>query len=212
MVPNSLDIRELTRFFPDSKFIRFNDHYFRSKYDYNFLMLQPKTYSKFLSFKYVLLCEFDSLVIKNLEPLLGLDFTYLGAAWNPSLYLSEFFGKVYTRKIHLPLVNLHELQSGNGGLSLRDTQQLCNILKLANKSDYFLKLIGSTRQINEDILTVFILKKFGILPNEREIANKFFIETTPRSNYKLGEVYGFHKLYRYDSNLEDNLLKSIKYS
>ena len=91
--------------------------------------------------------------------------------------------------------------------SVEDNQ----ILKSAHKSLFFQKIIGESRNINEDILTVFILKKFGIPPIEKNIANKFFIETALRSEYKLNEVYGFHQLHRYDRDLESTLLNSFKF-
>lgn len=211
VVPDSLNITGLSKKFPNSTFQKFSDDYFKSKYTYNSLLLNSNFYENFLDFDYVLLCQFDSIIIKNVKTLLEFNFIYLGASWNPSFYIREFLGRIYTNRTYLPFGRLHELQSGNGGLSLRNPNQINQILKLAHKSLFFQKIIGETRNINEDILTVFILKKFGIPPVEKNVANKYFIETASRSEYKLNEVYGFHQLYRYDRELESTLLDSFKF-
>jgi hypothetical protein len=211
VVPDSLRINELSKKFPNSTFHKFSDDFFTSKYKYNSLLLNSNFYEKFLDFDYILLCQFDSIIIRNVKSILKFNFIYLGASWNPSFYIREFFGHIYTNRTYLPFGKLHELQSGNGGLSLRNPNQINQILKSAHKSLFFQKIIGESRNINEDILTVFILKKFGIPPIEKNIANKFFIETALRSEYKLNEVYGFHQLHRYDRDLESTLLNSFKF-
>lgn len=209
LVPDSLNTKNISKFFPLSKFIKFGDNFFESKYHYNSLMLEPSSYLKFFDFKYVLLCELDAFVVRNLEPIFDFEFTYLGPAWNPSLYMSEIFGGLYCKKLKLPFVNTHELQGGTGGLSLRNTEKLFQILTIAKKSKFFQKFIWDNRQFNEDICSVYLLKKFGIEPVERKLANQFFIETTPRSEYNIQEIYGFHRLYRYDPKLEHSLLNSV---
>ena len=210
LVPKSLQLLNLKENFPSSKFIKYEDNFFESKIAFNSLMLTPLFYESLIQYEYLLMSELDSLVVKNIEPILINNFTYLGAAWNPSVYLTEHFGKLYRRRIKLPFGKIHELQSGNGGLSLRNTNEIYEILVLALKSKFFEREINDFRNINWDVLTVFMLKKFGIPPVSKAIANKFFIETTKRESYNYDEIYGFHALQRYHATLETEIIESFK--
>jgi hypothetical protein len=212
LVPESLQLSNLKNNFPSSKFIKYADNFFESKMAFNSFMLTPYFYESLMNYDYILMCELDSLIVKNIEPILVNNFTYLGAAWNPSIYLTEHLGKLYRRKIRIPFGKIHQLQSGNGGLSLRNTNKIYEILTLALKSKFFAREINEFRNINWDVLTVFMLKKFGIPPLLKSTADKFFIETTKTGLYNYDEVYGFHALRRYDPLLEDKIMKNFNLS
>jgi len=62
--------------------------------------------------------------------------------------MREIFGGLYSKKLNLPFVKTHELQSGTGGLSLRNTEKLFQILTIAKKSKFFQKFIWDNRQSN----------------------------------------------------------------
>ena len=93
---------------------------------------------------------------------------------------------------------------------MRNTNEIYEILMLALKSNFFEREINDFRNINWDILTVFMLKKFEMPPVSKEIANKFFIETTKRESYNYDEIYGFHALQRYNPTLETEIIESLK--
>jgi hypothetical protein len=206
VIPKSLDIKILRDYFPESRFKKYNDAFFLSKYSYSDLMLSPFFYQSFNNFENILICQLDAFLLRNIEPVLNERFIYLGSAWNPSIFVTQIRSKIYFNRIRFPSPFTHELQSGNGGLSLRNTTKIFEILKLTKKSKVLNSFINENRGSNEDILIVYLLKKFGIPVIPRTIANKFFIESTSEANYNFAEIYGFHALNKFNPELEKSLL------
>jgi hypothetical protein len=209
VIPDSLDTRNISMLFPNSKFEKFNDTFFSSIYNFNYLMLDPSFYERFIEFDYVLICQFDAFLVKSIEPILKNDFTYLGPSWNPSIYVTKFRSKLYFNRIRFSSPISYKLQSGTGGLSLRKTRKLYELLTTVNKSSFYNSVIGKNRNANEDILITYILNKFGYPIVSKEIADTFFIESTPRNQYNINNIFGFHRLSRYDPVLERSLLDNF---
>lgn len=203
----SLDDAYISSYFPNSNFEKFNDLFFTSKFNYSSLMLNPKFYERFISYSYIIICQPDAFLMRDIEPILNENFLYLGSAWNPSIYVTKFMRKLYFHKIKFKSPLTIELQSGNGGLSLRKTQDILNLLIKVGRSKKLASIIDSNRNTNEDILISYFLKKFGLSQVSRKIANQYFIESTPQQEYSLDKIYGFHALNKYDPNLERVLLK-----
>jgi len=210
ILPHDMNRNYYKKNFPFSKIEVFNSYYFESYSRYNSMMLLPELYDRFSNFKFILLSQTDSFVVKDIRSMVTNDFTYLGASWNPSFFITEIFNKIFVNRQFKLLGETHELQSGNGGLSLRDPVKISQILKESNKSQVFKKILRTKKNINEDLLLVFLLKKNGILPITRGTADKFFIETSVNFGIDLNDVYGYHALQKWNPDLERDLLK--KYS
>ena len=210
VLPNNVNRVYYKRIFPSSKIEIFNSYYFESYSRYNSLMLLPEFYDRFSNFKYILLSQTDSFVVRDIRSLATKNFIYLGASWNPSFFITEIFNTIFVNRQFKLLGQTHELQSGNGGLSLRDPVKISQILRESNKSQVFKKILHTKKNVNEDLLLVFLLKKNGIVPTSRDIADNFFIETSVNSGIALKDVYGYHALQKWNPDLERELLK--KYS
>ena len=210
VLPQDINRNYYKKIFPLSNIEVFNSYYFKSYSRYNSMMLLPEFYDRFSNFKYILLSQTDSFVVKDIRSIATYNFTYLGASWNPSFFITEIFNTIFVNRQFKILGQTHELQSGNGGLSLRDPVKISQILKESNKSQIFKKILRTKKNINEDLLLVFLLKKNGILPIPRDTADKFFIETSVNFGIDLKEVYGYHALQKWNPDLERGLLK--KYS
>ena len=210
VLPNDINRNYYKRIFPSSKIEVFHNYYFESYSRYNTLMLLPEFYDRFSNFKFILLSQTDSFVIKDICSIATKNFTYLGASWNPSFFITEIFNSIFVNRRFKHLGQIHELQSGNGGLSLRDPVKISQILRESNKSQVLKRILHTKKNINEDLLLVFLLKKNGILPHSRDVADNFFIETSVNYGIDLNDVYGYHALQRWNPDLERELLK--KYS
>jgi len=209
VIPESLDTRQLRKAFPKSKFKRFDDKFFISRDSYSSLMLDPKFYESFSDYVYILICQLDAILLKGVDPILHKNFTYLGAAWNPSIYVTKFFNQLYFNKIKFSSPISYELESGNGGLSLRKTQDIFEALISAQKSRFLSSVVWENRKANEDILIVYILGQLGYPLISKVFANKFFIESTPINEYNFDNIYGFHKLSKFDLSLENRILAKL---
>lgn len=130
----SLDTTKISSNFPNSNFEKFNDLFFTSKFNYSTLMLNPEFYERFTNYSYIVICQPDAFLIRNIEPVLNKNFLYLGPAWNPSIYVTKFMRKLYFHKLKYASPLTIELQSGNGGLSLRKTQDILNLLIKVRRS------------------------------------------------------------------------------
>jgi hypothetical protein len=205
-VPESMSLVEIKRLFPNSKYKRFEDNNFSSLRSYNQLLMTNHFYSQFLGYDYILITQLDSFLLRNLNPLLDFNFTYLGAAWNPSFFITEFKNTIFINRNLGGLGVKTEIQSGNGGLSLRKPSIIYETIEHFQHSALYENLVFGRRKFNEDVLNVYFLTKYGVEPIARQTANQFFIESTSQTNYDIDRVFGFHALHKFDSDLEIMLL------
>jgi hypothetical protein len=124
--PESLDISDLCRQYPQLGAESFPDDFFRDVESYNRLMLSPIFYERFLDYKYILIYQLDAFVFRDeLEFWCKRAYDYIGAPWIPRKRFwkeirdgfNHFIGKnrrVSQRTIYYRV--------GNGGFSLRRTR------------------------------------------------------------------------------------------
>ncbi len=206
VLPESQDTVFFVKKFPDSKIVFFEDRFFKNFENYNLLLLLPVFYNKFLQFKKIIICQPDAFIFRAIDSNLLDSFLYLGASWNPSFMISEFANTIFVNKSSPLLRNNHRLESGNGGLSIRDPLVIHEILKNKMGSKHFDRIVYENRKINEDLMIVFLLKKNGILPIPKVVADEYFIETTKSTEFNLQKILGFHALAKHNPKLEDALI------
>lgn len=210
VVPKSMSLVEIKSSFPNSKYISFEDKYFSSARSYQQLLMNKHFYYQFLGYDYILITQLDSFLVKNVNPLLNLNFSYLGAAWNPSFFITEFKNTIFINRNLIGLGVKTEIQSGNGGLSLRKPSIIYEAIDYFQPTALYKNLVFGRRFFNEDIMTVYFLAKYGVKPIARHTANLFFIESTSQENFDLDQVFGFHALQKYNSDLEIKLLQTYE--
>ena len=103
---------------------------FTSKESYSRMLERPQFYEPFFPWKYMLIVQPDVWLFNNptksLEYFIDKNPIYVGAPWT----------KDYASKI-----GINDPASGNGGLSLRDTKRLSNILKNSIHKNFKLKTV-----------------------------------------------------------------------
>ena len=111
------------------KFCDFNELYFKSLTCYSLLLQSGVFYASFLDYKYILVFQLDALIIGGqLEEFVQDDYVYIGAPW-----------------FNLSPKTLG-LEVGNGGLSLR-------------KTDDFFKIIVNNTLIDEKLWLNFVVTR-----------------------------------------------------
>lgn len=158
--PESLDVNSLG--FQDIiKTESFPNHYFKTVYGYNKLMLAEEFYERFLDYKYMLIYQLDAFVFKNeLQKWCELGYDYVGAPWiaSTNTLLKKVLGifdsnaKKERQKIFFKV--------GNGGFSLRNigkSHQIVRELKKEIKAN--LKREKSDVYIMEDVFWSIIVPK-----------------------------------------------------
>ncbi len=169
--------------FPTWNIIQIDNVHFRNNLSYNKLMLSNLPYKFFLKYKFVLICQSDAVVVKNIKDLPE-KYDYIGAPWENGIY---FKGS--------------KLRVGNGGLSLRKVK----IFYLLTSILWFLKKTNA----NEDIVFSYLGKfKFIKIP-PFYFANNIFKETTSCRLLDLDNSFGFHALEKWNKELQILIHNSV---
>ncbi len=174
---------------PEGVFLAFEPHYFASARSYSQLLLNPDFYARLEGFDFHLICQTDAVVLRpTLSQFLLQDYHYWGAPW-PNGWSIDLPVRIGAR------TELFKLNAfvGNGGLSLRKTQAVRQLLgefpetlhawvAVGNPEDLFIALLGG-------------LSKDFRIPNLRKAA-AFAIELEPERMLFLnqGELpFGAHQ-------------------
>ena len=182
---------------------KFPDHYFKTVYGYNSLMLCDAFYKRFLDYKHMLVYQLDAFVFKNeLLNWCNKNYDYIGAPWiaSPNTVLRKILNvfeskrKKERRKIFFKV--------GNGGLSLRNISKSYIIAKqMKDEIAINLKRDKGDFYIMEDVFwSITVPKHYPdfIIPHYKE-ALGFAMDRKPALALKLNDnklpfgCHGFEK-------------------
>ena len=208
VAPESLDIKELEQAYGIQTVARFDDSYFEGIDGYNRLMLSPEFYERFLSYKYLLICQLDVYVFfDQLLQWCSEGYDYIGAPWIPSAkYNNPFYRLELTinqfifRLFSINNSRSNYYQTGNGGFSLRNIQAFFDITCSDQKEiKDFLK--HQSYRYAEDVY-------WGIYANRKrervsipsyKVSMSFAFENHPKLLYKYNKEklpFGAHAWYK----------------
>jgi hypothetical protein len=154
--PETLDITNLQRQYPQLEVESFPDDFFRDLESYNRLMLSPLFYERFLDYEYILIYQLDAFVFRDeLESWCRKSYDYIGAPWIPR---GRFWKEV--RDTFNQLIGNHKrvlqrtiyYKVGNGGFSLRRTRtfhQIADQEKIL--IDSYLQPVLNRKYMPEDV-------------------------------------------------------------
>lgn len=197
--PKGLDLTQLKSRWPNVRFLAFEPEAFSSVATYNTWVLQPDLYRRLSEFDFILICQTDAILVRQLPESDTWNFDYLGAPWVPPYRLGwNPWRKRLTGSG--PALARRELVVGNGGLSLRRTETFARgIAGLPNFRKF----------PNEDILISYYHRRLGIRLAGEETARGYFMELGAK-DWKVGDaipsVYGFHALNKHNPALEAEIL------
>ncbi len=214
--PQSLDLQPLDTLLSSANYRVecFEDAYFKGRVGYNRLMMSPEFYERFLSSKYILICQTDVFIFSDqLSDWCQKDYDYIGAPWFPSY-------QAYTHKNWMAVVDwkcrtfISRISSfyfsmklkfmvGNGGLSLRRTAKFYDLSK-----EYGQAAIKNMEQhpnhskYYEDVFWSYHVNRLEPqalnIPSYEEAVH-FSMDTHPATAYQIsgGRLpFGAHAFYR----------------
>jgi hypothetical protein len=207
VIPNGMSCTNLLSVFPNSLIVSKPSYYFTSVNAYNSLMLSSEFYMDYQSYEYILLAQTDAFVVRDIASLPNLGFPYIGASWNPSFILTPIGWRIFVNRKFPRSIKSHELEGGNGGLSLRNIKVMLDVLHRGaelRESRSFMQ--ENIRRINEDLAISYLCNIFGYKMPDRDTLDKIFVETNSSETYAGDLVFGFHGLNKHNSILEEELL------
>lgn len=191
LMPENLNDRYYKKYFPFVKIKTFKKKYFENEMSYNKFMLSNIVYNEFKKFKFLILCQTDAIILRDISKIKNLNYDYVGSPWQPAkkINILDIYGFGFVNK--LIKLKFRRLHVGNGGLSIRKVKKFIEVTKKI-KSSVFINC-------GEDIFISFFSKEFGLkIPNTLE-AKKIFQETTITThNLELVKCYGFHALEKWN--------------
>jgi len=183
----------------------FDDTWFDSRQTYNALLLNGHFWNYFGNFQKLLICQLDAILIKPIDDIVMLDFAYIGSAWNPAKKCRLLNGKLYVDYRKQFVIPYRRIVIGNGGISLRNTGVMDQILRYIKGEPNLAQLL--TGEFNEDIVFSYFLNKLKINVPSREESERYFLEAGSAKLQEIPDVYGFHGLERFNPYLEKLILR-----
>lgn len=207
IAPESMDCSFYEQSFPDWKYKRISPVWLSSVSAYNSLMLSPVIYELFNTYSYLVICQTDAVLIRDISSLNMMNYDYIGSPWVKPVLINKFkiYGLFYCGKIIDILGFSIAVEVGNGGLSIRKIKKFLTLTR-SIPSRKFIK-------IAEDNFWAYMgyLKRLTI--PEAEIAEKIFWETSAQYQQSMPEyLYGFHALEKWNYKLYTNLVNKYLFS
>jgi len=162
--PESLDLGEIGKKFPEFQQESFPDSCFNGRKGYNQLMLSPELYERFQDTEYILIYQTDAFIFRDdLKYWCSLSYDYIGAPWiqkerNP---IALFFHRREMKKKPYKKEILGKV--GNGGFSLRKVASFIEITRKEKQRIAAYCTSGSERKgfLPEDVFWALEPQRLG---------------------------------------------------
>jgi hypothetical protein len=209
--PKIINKSKIAEMFPNSKFFCFDNEYFSSIDNYNVLLLSKVFYESFREYEYIVICQSDAIILRDLNELIDFDYDYVGAPWEYGYRISKIGNHIFANSRLVKYLPHRRIFVGNGGLSIRKVSTFLNLLSLKSMDKFIKKnVVLNKNNLNEDILfSYFLLKERSRIPNRLE-ANKYFVETLARKIESENGIFGVHGLEKYNPKLEEKIMNEFK--
>lgn len=199
--PESLDVSTIN-FDGRISSEKFPDHYFKSVFGYNRLMLTASFYERFSHSKFILIYQLDAYVFRDeLLYWCSKNYDYIGAPWisTPNKGFKKVFSLFKSKKKKARSEIFYKV--GNGGFSLRKVStHIANAKKLKSVIEQNLNRSENDFRIMEDVFWSSVPKidPSFLIPDYKE-GLKFAFDRKPKLALKLNNnklpfgCHGFEK-------------------
>ena len=204
ILPNNICKKFYKKNFSKIKIHCFDEKYFKSESTYNKFLLSKDLYLKFNQFKFMIICQTDAILVRDVSKLNIYNYDFIGSPWKPSIKINIF--DIYGMSSINKIFNLqrNNISVGNGGLSVRKISKFFEVTKKIKFLNYI--------QCGEDVFFSYMAKRYNIKIPNFNFCNKIFRETTSRNmtiiEYK--KVFGYHALEKWNNKLLDNIYKKYE--
>jgi hypothetical protein len=221
--PQSLDIVNLKKDYPQIEEENFADSYFASITGYNRLMMSSEFYERFADCNYILIYQLDAFVFRDeLKQWCDKGYDYVGAPWLLKPKYHAFHMKLFLRikaigyyfrgKPFRKLITGDKI--GNGGFSLRKVSSHYDaIIKKKDKIDYYIKRCEVCSEFSEDVFWGIQNPEFSYPTLDEALT--FSIDEYPelcfhRNHYRL--PFGCHGWFKTERiNFWENIINNSGY-
>lgn len=209
IAPEGLSLDFYRDQFPKWQFRFFDAHHFDSVRAYSDWMTQPELYRTFARYDYMVMCQLDSILLRDVRDLPLADWDYLGATWEPAVRILKlgqralvatsaprsegpWWVKLIGRKVAV----------GNGGLSVR------RVSAMIECSEALMNKYGDSLRAGllEDLYFSALGPTVGLRVANKNLAGSVFAEAAAAGLNDPGELFGFHGLEHTNPELLDRII------
>jgi hypothetical protein len=198
--PDVMNFTNIYAQFPNSKVFTMPSNKFISVDAYSRMLMEPEFYKQFLDYEYILICQLDAILIKNVKSLALLGYEYIGSVWENGYRVSKFRHLLVINNRMNSFLKSEKIYVGNGGLSLRRVETMISLTSEIESIYPNLKY-----KFPEDVLISYFGKKKGMKIPEYTSAENIFREKTATGITVIPDIFGFHALNKYNPFLEKEI-------
>lgn len=197
--PRRLELKNISKKYPEISIETFDDNYFKSVESYNRLMLSSSFYERFSDFEYILIYQLDAYVFRDeLKEWCQKGYDYIGAPWIPR---GLFWKNIRDNLNKLIGNNKREVSKtlyykvGNGGFSLRKVNSFHKITSSEKDliHSYLYPEDKNNKFLAEDVFWALEPHRRGYkfsIPNYKE-ALLFSFDKYPRECFQISQTIPF---------------------
>ncbi len=210
IAPEGLVVDFYREHFPDWQIRFFDAQHFESVQAYSYWMTQPDLYRAFARYDYMVMCQLDSILLRDVQELPVTEWDYLGAVWEPAVRVIRLGQRALVAtaapRSEGPWWVKHvgrKVSVGNGGLSVRRVSAMIQCSEA---------LMGQYRDslrtgLLEDLYFSALGPRVGLRVAHKELAGRVFAETAAVGLNDPGELFGFHGLEHTNPELLDRIVR-----
>ncbi len=206
-VPDNVDISHISQNFPKSIILKMSSENFESPQSYNRLLLDSAFYRMFHGFTYLAIIQLDSVLLKNIDPVIDMNFDYVGAPWRKKIRVSIFKHRMHGNNKRLVWLPYRNIQVGNGGLSIRKTESMIELTEKIDATSFGRDALSGHQ--NEDFVISYMCRKLSLKVPNPLLAESIFIEEYLSAKSHQIKPYGYHALEKFDPQKHAELARKL---
>lgn len=206
-IPDNIPIHFFSENYPNSTIVQISSKYFESLQAYNRLLLSSHFYTMFREYTYLAILQLDAVLLRNIEPVIDLDFDYVGAPWRKNIRVSVFKNKLHGNNKRLLWLPFRNVQVGNGGLSIRKIESMIQLTANLEKMPFAENALSGYQ--NEDFVISYMCRKLKMIVPSHAMAETVFVEEYISAESRELQPYGYHALEKYDLEKYSELVNRL---
>lgn len=207
-VPDNIPLIFFRRNYPKSTIITISSTNFDSPQAYNRLLLSSRFYLMFARFAYLTVLQLDSVLLRNIEPIVDMNFDYVGAPWRKNIRVSVLNKKMHGNNKRLFWLPFRNVRVGNGGLSIRKIESMLQVTEKLKTVSFTNDALSGYQ--NEDFVISYMCRKLKMKIPNHLLAERVFVEEYISTKSHELEPYGYHALEKFNHQKYLELVRELR--